>query len=135
PPADPSPCPVPPVPLHAYVVGRNTLRAPVPREIPVPFSSARRASRATTRSRARSVVGLAAAATAVTLALPAVASAQLGSLGAGSAGLVDTGSVPPGVLFPPTPGIGAGESVSVVDGPAVETGVVMEGLNIPWDVV
>lgn len=101
----------------------------------MPYSSARRASRATARSRARSVVGLAAAATAVTLALPAVASAQFGSLGPGSSGSVDTGSVPPGLLFPPTPGIGAGEGVRVVDGPAVETEAVMEGLNVPWDVV
>ncbi|WP_240341374.1 hypothetical protein [Dietzia sp. Alg238-R159] len=101
----------------------------------LPFSSARRTSRATTRSRARFVVGLAAAATAVTLAGPAVASAQFGSLGTGSTGLVDTGSVPPGVLFPPTPGIGAGEGVAVVDGPEVDTTVVMDGLNVPWDVV
>ncbi|GLB63199.1 glucose dehydrogenase [Dietzia sp. NCCP-2495] len=98
----------------------------------MPYSSTPRAPRAAARSRARTAVGLAAAATAVTLALPAVASAQLGSLGAGS---VDTGSIPPGLLFPPTPGIGAGPDVEIVEGPAVETAVVMDGLNIPWDVV
>lgn len=88
----------------------------------------------TYRARARSLAGVAAAA-AVVVALPVVANAQFGSLGPGSAGLVDTGSVPPGILFPPTPGLGAGEGVEVVDGPAVETTAVIEGLNIPWDVV
>lgn len=86
-------------------------------------------------SRTRTLAGAAAAAAVVTLALPAMASAQFGSLGPGSTGSVDTGSVPPGLLFPPTPGIGAGPDVEIVEGPDVETAVVMNGLNVPWDVV
>ncbi|MDX2356263.1 PQQ-dependent sugar dehydrogenase [Dietzia sp. PP-33] len=88
----------------------------------------------TARLRARSLAGVAAAA-AVALTLPAVANAQFGSLGSGSAGLVDTGSVPPDVLFPPEVGVGAGEGVEVVEGPGVAVTTVLDQLNIPWDVV
>lgn len=90
-------------------------------------------SRPSTRTRARSLAGLAAAA-AVTVALPAVACAQ-SSLPGGPSGSLDTSLIPPGSLFPSTPGIGAGEGVTVVEGPAVETATVMGGLNVPWDVV
>ena len=94
------------------------------------LTPAPRSANACSRTRARSIAGVAAAA-AVALALPAVANAQFGSLG----GSVDTGSVPPGLLFPPEVGVGAGEGVQVVDGPAVTTTTVIDQLNIPWDVV
>lgn len=85
----------------------------------------------TARVRSRSMAGVAVAA-AVALAFPAVAQAQFGSLGAGS---VDTGSIPPDLLFPPEGGVGAGEGVRVVEGPAVTTTTVIDQLTIPWDVV
>ncbi|AVM63677.1 MULTISPECIES: PQQ-dependent sugar dehydrogenase [Dietzia] len=78
----------------------------------------------------RTLAGLAAAA-AVTVAVPLTACAQSSQPG-GSSGLIDTSLIPPGSLFPSAPGVGAGE---VVDGPAVETETVMDGLTIPWDVV
>ncbi|KZO59471.1 MULTISPECIES: PQQ-dependent sugar dehydrogenase [Dietzia] len=81
----------------------------------------------------RTLAGLAAAA-AVTVAVPLTACAQ-SSLPGGSSGSIDTSLIPPGSLFPATPGIGAGEGVAVVEGPAVETETVMDGLTIPWDVV
>ncbi|MEX6463515.1 sorbosone dehydrogenase family protein [Dietzia cinnamea] len=81
----------------------------------------------------RTLAGLAAAA-AVTVAVPLTACAQ-SSLPVGSSGSIDTSLIPPGSLFPAAPGVGAGEGVEVVDGPAVETAVVMDGLNVPWDVV
>nr|WP_238556404.1 PQQ-dependent sugar dehydrogenase [Dietzia sp. UCD-THP] len=96
-----------------------------------PTSADRSGPSARTRLRSRSVVGIVAAA-ALALTLPATAVAQFGSLGGGS---VDTGSVPPGVLFPPAVGVGAGEGVEVVAGPAVRATTVMDRLNVPWDVV
>ena len=75
-----------------------------------------------------------AVAAAVTIALPLAACAQ-SSLPGGSSGSLDTSLIPPGSLFPSTPGLGAGEGVEVVEGPAVETATVMDGLNVPWDVV
>ncbi|MDV7999638.1 PQQ-dependent sugar dehydrogenase [Rhodococcus sp. IEGM 1408] len=86
------------------------------------------------RVRSRSLTGIAAAA-AVVMALPAVACAQTGSLGGGSAGSMDTSLIPPNILFPPAVGVGAGDDVPVVASPAVTATTVMDGLNIPWDVV
>ena len=81
----------------------------------------------------RTLVGFAAAA-AVTMAVPLTACAQ-SSLPGGSAGSFDTSLIPPGSLFPPAVGVGAGEGVEVVEGPAVRTTTVIGDLNIPWDVV
>lgn len=86
-----------------------------------------------TRTRTRTLAGAAAAA-AVVVAMPAVAFAQ-SSLPGGSSGSLDTSLIPPGILFPPEVGNGAGDGVEVVEGPAVRATPVMEGLNIPWDVV
>lgn len=82
----------------------------------------------------RALAGLAAAA-AVTVAIPLTACAQSSLPGGGSAGSLDTSLIPPGSLFPPAVGIGAGEGVEVVEGPAVRATTVMDGLNVPWDVV
>ncbi|MGI9587247.1 MAG: PQQ-dependent sugar dehydrogenase [Dietzia maris] len=92
-----------------------------------------RAISRSSRTRTRSLAGAAAAA-AVVVVMPAVAFAK-SSLPGGSSGSLDTSLIPPGVLFPPEVGNGAGDGVEVVEGPAVRATTVMEGLNIPWDVV
>ncbi|MFN3338681.1 MAG: PQQ-dependent sugar dehydrogenase [Dietzia sp.] len=91
-------------------------------------------TQSTHRTRHRSFAGLAAAA-AFAVALPVTAVAQTGSLGGGSSGSNDISIIPPNILFPPVVGVGAGEGVEVVASPAVTATTVLDGLNVPWDVV
>ena len=93
-----------------------------------------RSSRSRTRTRFLAGAAAAAAAVVVMPAVASVASAQ-SSLPGGSSGSLDTSLIPPGILFPPQVGNGAGDDVDVVEGPAVRVTPVMERLDIPWDVV